>query len=60
MPLADTGVLQSSGADAKMSYLSARSLLRRELYSAMKRAGIPRVGPTGEKRTFITSARKGV
>jgi integrase len=33
-------------------YLSATTVLRRELYPAMKRAGIPRVGPTGEKRTF--------
>jgi len=33
-------------------YLSATTLLRRELYPAMKRAGVPRVGPTGEKRTF--------
>lgn len=28
------------------------STLRRELYRAMKAAGIERVGPTGEKRTF--------
>ena len=27
-------------------------ILRRDLYPAMERAGIPRVGPTGEKRTF--------
>ena len=27
-------------------------ILRRELYPAMGRAGIARVGPTGEKRTF--------
>jgi len=27
-------------------------VLRRELYPAMKRAEVPRVGPTGEKRTF--------
>jgi integrase len=33
-------------------YLSATTLLRRELYPAMKQAGVPRVGPTGEKRTF--------
>jgi integrase len=30
----------------------ATGQLRRELYPAMKRAGSPRVGPTGEKRTF--------
>jgi integrase len=33
-------------------YLSATTVLRRELYPALKAAGIPRVGPTGEKRTF--------
>jgi integrase len=33
-------------------YLNPTTVLRRELYPAMKRAGIPRVGPTGEKRTF--------
>ena len=33
-------------------YLSPQVILRRELYPAMKTAGIPRVGPTGEKRTF--------
>jgi integrase len=34
------------------SFLNPTTVLRRELYPAMKRAGIPRVGPTGEKRTF--------
>jgi hypothetical protein len=33
-------------------HLSPTTVLRRELYPAMKRAGVPRVGPTGEKRTF--------
>ena len=33
-------------------YLSPRVILRRELYPAMERAGIARIGPTGEKRTF--------
>jgi integrase len=33
-------------------YLNPTTALRRELYPAMRRAGIPRVGPTGEKRTF--------
>lgn len=33
-------------------YLNPQVVLRRELYPAMKAAGIPRVGPTGEKRTF--------
>lgn len=33
-------------------YLNPQVVLRRELYPAMTRAGIQRVGPTGEKRTF--------
>jgi integrase len=33
-------------------YLSPTTVLRRELYPAMAAAEIPRVGPTGEKRTF--------
>jgi integrase len=33
-------------------YLSATTVLRRELYPAMKAAKVARVGPTGEKRTF--------
>jgi integrase len=33
-------------------YLNPTTVLRRELYPAMKRAGIPRLGPTGQKRTF--------
>jgi integrase len=33
-------------------YLSPFVLLRRHLYPAMEKAGIPRVGPTEEKRTF--------
>lgn len=33
-------------------YMSNSTVLKRELYPAMKRAGIERVGPTGEKRTF--------
>jgi integrase len=33
-------------------YLNPTTVLRRELYPAMKRAGVSRVGPTGEKRTF--------
>lgn len=32
--------------------LNPTTVLRRELYTAMRRAGIDRVGPTGEKRTF--------
>jgi integrase len=33
-------------------YLNPTIVLRREPYAAMKRANVPRVGPTGEKRTF--------
>lgn len=33
-------------------YLSPTTVLRRELYPAMKTAEVPREGPTGEKRTF--------
>jgi integrase len=38
--------------ETKTGYLNPQVILRRELYPAMARAGIPRVGPTGEKRTF--------
>jgi integrase len=34
------------------AFLCGTTLLRRELYPAMKRAGVPRVGPTHERRTF--------
>jgi integrase len=34
------------------SFVSATVVLRRHLYPAMAAAGIPRVGPTREKRTF--------
>jgi integrase len=33
-------------------FLSGTTLLRRELYPAMRRADVPRVGPTYERRTF--------
>jgi integrase len=39
------------GADGR-AFLTPTVLLRRQLYPAMTRAGIPRVGPTQEKRTF--------
>lgn len=39
-------------ADTTSGYLNEQVVLRRELYPAMARAGIDRVGPTGEKRTF--------
>lgn len=38
--------------ETKTGYLNPQTILRRELYPALARAGIPRVGPTGEKRTF--------
>jgi integrase len=38
--------------ETKSGYLNPQVILRRELYPAMKRAGIDRIGPTGEKRTF--------
>jgi hypothetical protein len=38
--------------DGRDGYLVNGTILKRELYPAMERAGIPRVGPTGEKRTF--------
>jgi integrase len=47
----DDGTLVFPG-ETPAGYLNPPTLLRRELYPAMKRAGIDRVGPTGEKRTF--------
>jgi integrase len=38
--------------ETKSGYMNPQVILRRELYPAMERAGIARVGPTGEKRTF--------
>jgi integrase len=38
--------------ETKTGYLNPQVILRRELYPAMQRAGIPREGPTGERRTF--------
>lgn len=38
--------------DGPSGYLSTSTLTRRVLYPAMERAKVPRVGPTGEKRTF--------
>ena len=35
-----------------LAFLTPSALLRRQLYPAMARASIPRVGPTQEKRTF--------
>jgi integrase len=38
--------------ESRGTFVSASTLLRRELYPAMERAGVPRVGPTQERRTF--------
>ena len=38
--------------DTRSGYLVPTTILRRELYPALARAGIGRLGPTGEKRTF--------
>jgi len=38
--------------DGRDGYLVNGTILKRELYPAMAHAGIPRVGPTGERRTF--------
>jgi integrase len=44
-------VLMQPG-DTKGKYLNGQVVLRRELYAALAWAGIPRVGPTREERTF--------
>jgi integrase len=38
--------------DSKSGYIVPTTILKRELYPAMVRADVPRVGPTGVKRTF--------
>jgi len=38
--------------DTVTGFMNPQTILRRELYPAMARAGIPREGPTGAKRTF--------
>jgi hypothetical protein len=38
--------------DGRDGYLVNGTILKRELYPAMKRPGISPVGPTGEQRTF--------
>jgi integrase len=47
----DDGALVFPGETAS-GYMNQQVILRRELYPALKEAGIARVGPTGEKRTF--------
>ncbi|HWQ23891.1 MAG TPA: site-specific integrase [Gaiellaceae bacterium] len=39
-------------AETPSGYLVGTTILRRVLYPAMEAADVPRVGPTGEKRTF--------
>ena len=39
-------------SDGAKPHLAPTTILRRELYPAMKRAGVTREGPTGELRTF--------
>jgi integrase len=46
---AGTLVFPGEGGSA---FLSSSILLRRQLYPAMRRAGVPRAGPTQERRTF--------
>lgn len=52
--------------DTRSGNLVPATILRRELYPAMARAGVARTGPTGEKRTFhslrhtVRQARPGV
>lgn len=38
--------------DTRTGYLVPTTIVKRELYPALERAGILRQGPTGEKRTF--------
>jgi hypothetical protein len=45
----DTLVFPGAGI---AGYLTPSTVLKRELYPAMEAADVPRVGPTGEKRTF--------
>jgi integrase len=45
------GILVFPGQGAS-GYIASDWLTKRILYPAMERAGVPRVGPTGEKRTF--------
>jgi integrase len=47
----DDAVLVFPGEGAS-GHLSGSTLTKKTLYLAMEAAGIPRVGPTGEKRTF--------
>jgi integrase len=51
-PNLDAGENLVFHAEDKCGFLSPTIVLRRQLYPAMVAAGIPRVGPTEEKRTF--------
>jgi integrase len=43
--------------ETKTGYMNPQVILRREVYPAIGAAGVPRVGPTGKKRTFFHSFR---
>ena len=47
----DHGALVFSG-EGRTGHIAPSTLIRRVLYPAMARAGVPRRGPTGERRTF--------
>jgi integrase len=51
-PNPDAGETLVFHTQDERAFLSPTIVLRRELYPAMVAAGIPRVGPTQEKRTF--------
>lgn len=42
--------------ETKNGYINAKVALKRHLYPAMEAAGVPRLGPTDEKRSSIRSA----
>jgi integrase len=56
-PNQDAGESLVFHTEDKCAFLSPTIVLRRQLYPAMVAAGIPRVGPTQEKRTFHKSPR---
>ena len=51
-PKLDAGESLVFRAEDRCGFLSPTIVLRRHLYQAMVEAGIPRVGPTQENRTF--------
>jgi integrase len=48
----DDGQILVFPGESSRGHLTGSNLLRRYLYPAMSRAGIPRLGPTGEPRVF--------